>query len=114
MNCAVVAGLVPSEPEVRMMPSGASIASLSVTCEGPDGRRTSVPVSVPDPPAWIEALDPGTEIIVFGRVQRRFFRARGATASRVELVAEMTIRASSARRRDALMRRALARLSAWD
>ena len=38
---------------------------------------------------WVEELDAGDEIVVVGPVRRRFFRAAGATASRVEVEADV-------------------------
>jgi hypothetical protein len=35
-------------------------------------------MAVLNPPAWVPALEPGTEIIGVGRIRRRFFRAAGA------------------------------------
>ena len=62
------------------------------------GRRLSVPVAVLDPPAWVEELDAGDEIVVVGPVRRRFFRAAGATASRVEIEADVVAPARDRRR----------------
>ena len=45
-----------------------------------------------NPAGWVETLEPGDEIVVVGRVRRRFFRAGGATASRVELEADVDAR----------------------
>ena len=50
------------------------------------GRRAGTP------PAGSKTLEPGDEIVVVGRVRRRFFRAGGATASRVELEADVVAR----------------------
>ena len=51
-------------------------------------------------------LDAGDEVVVVGRVRRRFFRAGGATASRVEVEAEVVARARDRRRVQAALRRA--------
>jgi single-strand DNA-binding protein len=66
------------------VPSSQRLAQLQVTTRV-DGRAMSVPVSVVDPPAWLEELDAGDELVVLGAVRRRFFRAAGSTASRVEI-----------------------------
>jgi hypothetical protein len=65
----------------------------------------SVPVSVLDPPAWVEGLDAGDDVVILGSVRRRFFRSAGATASRVEIEAEVVCRARDRRRSKGLQRR---------
>jgi hypothetical protein len=53
----------------------------------------------------VEALDVGDEVVVLGSVRRRFFRAGGSTASRVEIEAEVVCRARNRRRSRGLHRR---------
>jgi len=65
----------------------------------------SVPVSVIDPPPWVEDLETGDELVVLGAVRRRFFRAAGTTASRVEIEADVVCRARDRRRSRGLRRR---------
>jgi hypothetical protein len=74
-NVAIVRGTCSSPPELRVLPSRQRLAQLQVTTRV-DGRAMSVPVSVIDPPAWLEELDAGDELVVLGAVRRRFFRAR--------------------------------------
>jgi len=97
INVAIVRGVCSSPPEIRVLPSEQRLAQLQVTTRV-DGRAMSVPVSVIDPPAWIDQLDAGDELIVIGAVRRRFFRAAGSTASRVEIEAEIVARARDRRR----------------
>jgi single-strand DNA-binding protein len=103
-NVAVVRGLCSSPPELRVLASTQRLAQIQVTTRV-DGRAMSVPVSVLDPPAWVEALDVGDEVVVLGAVRRRFFRTGGATASRVEIEAEVVCRARDRRRSRGLRRR---------
>ena len=88
LNVAVVRGTCSSPAEVRTLPSGERARPAA----GHDPRRRAArcrcPVAVVDPPAWVEELDAGDEIVVVGQVRRRFFRAGGATASRVEIEAD--------------------------
>jgi len=79
VNLAVVRGECSGPPETRTLESGARVASLAVRCPtgGAGERATSVPVTVWDPPAWIETLDRGDEVVVVGRVRRRFFGRPG-------------------------------------
>jgi single-strand DNA-binding protein len=51
----------------------------------------TVPVAWANPPNNAAQLAPGTEVLVLGRVRRRFFRAGGFTQSRTEVVAEKVV-----------------------
>ena len=102
-NVAIVRGTCSSPADVRTLPSGDVLAQLQVTTKA-SGETTSVPVAVLAPAGWVCDLDAGDEIIVVGHVRRRFFRAQGATASRVEIQAELVARARD-RRRQATARR---------
>ena len=104
LNVAVVRGTCSSPAEVRILPSGSVLAQLQVTTRV-DGRAVSVPVAVPDPPAWVEDLDAGDVVVVLGPVRRRFFQAGGATASRVEVEAETVARPRDRRKIAAALRR---------
>jgi len=104
LNVAVVWGICSSPPDLRVLPSDQRLAQLQVTTRV-DGRALSVPVAVLDPPTWLEELDTGDEIVVLGAVRRRFFRAGGATASRVEIEGEIVCRARDRRRSRTLRRR---------
>jgi len=113
VNVAVVWGACSSPPEIRVLPSEQRLAQLQLTTRV-DGRALSVPVSVVDPPAWLEGLDAGDELVVAGPVRRRFFRAGGATASRVEVVAEVVCRGRDRRRSRSLRGRVEALLEALE
>jgi single-strand DNA-binding protein len=112
-NVAVVRGVCSSAPEVRVLPSEQRLAQLQLTARV-GGRAVSVPVSVLDPPAWVETLAAGDDVVVLGSVRRRFFRAAGATASRVEIDAEVVCRARDRRRSRTLRRRLEAVLEMLD
>jgi len=94
-NLVVVRGTLSRDPEPRELPSGDVIVSYEVTVRpvpGPGaGRAESVPVAWVDPPAAATALRAGDDVVVVGRVRRRFFRAGGATASRTEVVATRVV-----------------------
>jgi len=60
---------------------------------------TSVPVAVWDPPAWLESIDQGDELVVAGCLRRRFYRsANGRLGARVELEASLVGRGADARK----------------
>lgn len=113
LNVAVVRGVVSSPPERRVLPSDTVLVQLQVTTRL-ESETLSMPVSCWNPDGWVSELEPGDEIVVLGRVRRRFFRAGGATASRVELEADVVARASDRRRVRVVVRRALARLECLD
>jgi single-strand DNA-binding protein len=106
VNVAILRGTCSSEPVVRVLESGTVLAQLQITTRPDDGLALSVPVSVWEPPAWVETLAPGNEVVVVGRVRRRFYRAGGATGSRVEIEAEHVAPAGDRRRVQAARRRA--------
>src|SRR3954453_13271679 len=97
-NLAVIRGVCSSAPDVRSLPSGEKLAVLQVTVRPPEGHATSVPVVVWSPPAWVAKVDAGDEVVVVGRVRRRFYQVGGAAASRVEVEAEVVARANDRRR----------------
>ncbi|HMF04170.1 MAG TPA: hypothetical protein VKH17_05100 [Acidimicrobiia bacterium] len=106
VNVSVLRGVISGPPEVRALKSGRRIATLAVRTSAGDGHNTSVPVTVWDPPAWIETLEADDDVLVVGRVRRRFFRtAAGASGARTDVEAESVARARDRRRLAALMRR---------
>ncbi|HET9070787.1 MAG TPA: single-stranded DNA-binding protein [Acidimicrobiales bacterium] len=108
INEVAVAGRLSRPAEQRVLPSGGSLVSLEVTVPRAAGPNETVPVSWADAPAWSATLDVGQEVLVVGRVRRRFFRAGGATQSRTEVVAHRVVRLPAGRR----ARRVLAEVSA--
>jgi single-strand DNA-binding protein len=103
-NLVVLRGTLSRAPEVRALPSGDAVAAFDVTIRpdpadggraGPTARAESVPVAWFDPPAAASRLGAGDEVVVVGRVRRRFFRAGSSTASRTEVVAERVVPARS-------------------
>ena len=107
LNLCLVRGECSAVPELRTLASGSRLAVLSVRVRTPGAAATSVPVAVWDPPARVEDLAAGTEVVVLGRVVRRFFRAAsGGPGSRVEVQAELVARASDRRALDRALRQA--------
>lgn len=103
INLVVLHGVLARPAALVELPSGDRLVSLEVTVRRADGPAEPVPVSVPDPPAWASELDSGAEVVVLGRVRRRFFRAGGVTQSRTEVVASRLSRASARRQVGALV-----------
>ncbi len=112
VNLAVVLGECSSPAQTQALPSGQTLVQLQVTARA--ATTTSVPVVAIDPPRWVAALDTGDPVLVIGTVRRRFFRAAGTTASRVEVVADTGARGGDRRRLRALRRRIDATLTPLD
>lgn len=91
MNVVVVAGVLSSAPVLRVLKSGEELLSCEVTVRSPERPTETVPVVWPSPPAAAASLEVGLEVVVTGRVRRRFFRSGGATASRTEVVADVVV-----------------------
>ena len=113
LNLAVLRGTCSSPAEVRVLPSGDTVVQLQLTTRS-DGRAISVPVAVRKPAPWVESIDAGNRLVIVGTVRRRFFRTGGATASRVEVDAELVARAGDRRRASAARRKAEALLDALE
>ena len=106
VNLTVVCGPCSGAPELRVLESGTRLASLAVRCPAGGDRATSVPVTVWDPPAWVESLQPGDAVVVVGTLRRRFYQRPGGVGSRVDVEAELIGRARDRRRIDAALRKA--------
>ena len=124
LNLAVIWGVCSAPPEIRTLESGSRVASLAVrtpasastprrgrAASGATPAATSVPVTVWDPPAWVETLDTGDAVVVVGSVRRRFFATRaGARGAKAEVEAA-TIAKATDRQLEHASRRAAAALT---
>ena len=110
LNLSVICGPCSGAPEVRVLESGTRLATLAVRCPAGDDRATSVPVTVWDPPAWVESLEPGDAVVVVGKLRRRVYQRPGGVGSRVDVEAESIGRARDRRRLDAARKKAEAAL----
>jgi len=106
MNLAVLTGRLSRPAEHRTLPSGDPVAYLDVTVAGPGGKHETVNVAVYSPPASTLSLDEGDEVIVVGRVRRRFYRSGVRLEGRTEVVAEGVARPRQARKAASLLERA--------
>ena len=106
VNLAVVRGTCSRPCEVRTLASGSTLAQLHLTARVDDEAAISVPVVVWDPKPAVTDLDVGDEVVVLGRVRRRFYQSGGGTASRTEVEALSVVPAGNRRRVEALVRRA--------
>jgi single-strand DNA-binding protein len=96
VNVVILRGTLSSDPAVRTLPSGDPLATFEVTIRPPEGPAETVPVAWPKAPKRATSLSAGSEVVVTGRVRRRFFKAGGVTASRTEVLADNLLLARSA------------------
>lgn len=88
-NLVELDGVLARVVDVRELPSGSVLATLTVRVPAVGDRRTSVPVSVWDPSDAVKRAGEGRRVQVKGRLVRRFWRGDdGSPRSRVEVVAE--------------------------
>ena len=109
-NVVVLRGRLTRPAELRSFPSGDRLVALEVSVPREGERAETAPVVWPDPPAASCELDVDAEVVVVGRVRRRFFRAGGSTQSRTEVVADVVVPAGDGRRVRAAVAKAVARL----
>jgi single-strand DNA-binding protein len=91
MNVVVLRGNLSRAPEQRVLPSGDWLVAFEVTTRREDGLASTAPVSWPSAPEGAAKLARGDEVVVVGRIHRRYFRAGGATQSRTEVVADAVL-----------------------
>jgi len=113
MNVVVVAGRLSRPAELRTLPSGDRLVVLDVTVPRPGERSDTVPVAWPGAPARAVTLDTGEEIVVVGRVRRRFFQAAGRTGSRTEVVADAVVPVRQRARAATAVDTALGKMADW-
>ncbi len=91
MNMVIVRGRLSRSPESRPLPSGDIVVAYEVRVERPGQRAETVPVAWLEAPASAAELAVDEEVVVVGRVRRRFFRSGGTTQSRTEVAAERVV-----------------------
>ncbi len=95
-NLVVLRGLIRRDPEFRVLASGDELMSLDLTVRSDEAPTESVPVVWPNPAATAVKFVEGDDVVVVGRIRRRFFRAGGSTATRTEVHADKILSARSA------------------
>ena len=114
MNVVVLQGRLSRPSELRVLPSGDRLVAIELSVARPGSRTESVPVVWHEAPAAAESLDVDQEVVVVGRVRRRFFRAGGSTQSRTEVVAEAVVSSRQAKRARAAVAAARDRLDGFE
>ena len=109
-NIVILRGHLSRPPEERALPSGDRLLVYDVTMPAEGRRADTARVVWFDAPPAATQLEPDEEVVVIGRVRRRFFRAGGATQSQTDIVADTVVPARQAKRAVAAVRAVLARL----
>lgn len=91
VNLALVRGLIRRTPEFRVLPSGDELLSFDLTVRDGDLPAETVPVVWHNPSTSAAKFTEGDDVVVVGRVRRRFFRVAGSTASRTEVHADKVL-----------------------
>jgi single-strand DNA-binding protein len=90
VNVVVLAGTVSADPVERQLPSGDEVTELRVSVPEPGRRQLPLPVAV-----WhatvgkgvVGHIAKGDEVLVHGRLVRRFYRSGAGARSLTEVVA---------------------------
>ncbi len=92
LNLAVLSGRLSRPAELRLLPSGDRLVALEVSVPREGARTETVPVAWMAAPPAAADLDTGEEVLVVGRVRRRFWKARGGgTMSSTEILADRVV-----------------------
>jgi hypothetical protein len=91
MNLVALQGRLARPAADRLLPSGDRMVGFEVTTDGPDGKAETVPVVWFGAPASVAAFGADEQVLVVGRVRRRFFRSGESTQSRTEVVADLVV-----------------------
>ena len=103
MNVVVLRGRLSRPAEERMLRSGQRLVSFDITVRAPGEPAASIPVAWFDAPSRWAPRYAGDEVVVFGKVRRRFFQANGTTQSRTEVVADRVLSTRHTKRIEALL-----------
>ncbi len=112
INLVAIEGKLARPVEQRLLPSGTRMLALEVTVRRDEGPAETVPVAWFDAPAVAAAWEAGREVVVVGRVRRRFFKSGGTTQSRTEVVADSVLAASARQRAQRALREIAASIEA--
>lgn len=98
MNVVVLRGRLSRPARQRQLDSGTRLVNYELTVVNDEGPVDTVPVVWIDAPGRASEYAEGTELVVVGRVRRRFFKAGGSTQSRTEVVAVRVVPARHAKK----------------
>ncbi|MGH9185143.1 MAG: single-stranded DNA-binding protein [Acidimicrobiales bacterium] len=108
MNVVILRGKLTRTPEERVFDSGTRLVRYDVSIRSEEHGTENAPVVWFDPPSRATQCKSGDEVVVVGRVRRRWFRSGGASESRIEVVATDVVPTRQAKRANAAIERVLA------
>jgi hypothetical protein len=108
MNVVVLRGKLSREPEERMLESGSRLVRYEVTIRGDDGPAETSPVVWLDAPRTAIDMTMGEEVVVVGRVRRRWFKRGPVSESRVEVAARRVVPSRQRKKVDTVISEAVA------
>jgi single-strand DNA-binding protein len=111
MNLVALIGRLARPAEERTLPSGDRMVSYQLTVPRADARAETVPVVWFEAPAHAVDHAVDDELVVVGRVRRRFFHS-GGLQSRTEVVADAVVPRRQTKRARQLLERAAQQLAA--
>lgn len=95
-NVVVLRGRLTRDPQIRTLPSGSLLHRYDVTVRVAGQQTDTAPVVWFDP-ARAPTVRAGDEVLVVGRIRRRFYRSGSATISATEVVADLVSRPTARR-----------------
>jgi hypothetical protein len=98
MNVVVLRGTLSRAPDERVLDSGTRLVRYEVTTRTGDEIAETAPVSWLGAPPAAAGFAAGEEVVVIGRVRRRWFRRGPITESRVEVAADAVVGARQRKR----------------
>jgi single-strand DNA-binding protein len=111
MNVVVLRGKLSRDPEERLLDSGTRLVRYEVTVRNGEGPSETSPVSWLEAPASAAGWSAGEEVVVVGRVRRRWFRRGPVTESRVEVAATTVVPTRQRKKAETAIANALAAIS---
>lgn len=112
MNIAVVRGTVLRDPVEHTLATGQRVVSIDLGVSYEDRPNENLEVVWLEPPRNLLVPRRGNEIVVVGRVRRRFFHNGGGVVSRTEVVADTVLTARQKSRISHALAEAAATVSA--
>ena len=105
-NVVTLVGRLSRPAALKVLPSGDRLVSYEVRVQGGKSRSETVPVVWLGAPASAAGREVDEQVLVVGRVRRRFFRSPAGVQSRTEVVAATVVPTSSSRRAAAALAQA--------
>jgi single-strand DNA-binding protein len=112
MNIVILRGTLSRTPTEVMLESGDRLVRYEVTTRSSEGTADTAPVAWLAAPASAAGFEQGDDVVVVGRVRRRWFRRGGVTESRIEVAADEVVAARRVKRARDIVARAVAPLRA--